>query len=195
MVHPCPECGAELAGRIYDGVAFSECPQCAGVWFFEDDLKHLEKQDVEGLDRIDLLETPVKPAPAPTAALACPMCGGAMAQFHSLAADPVVLHRCAACEGLWMEHGQLTQMAAAVEAANKPPTPEEIALANQALAGPAAGSAPQPAPSQPGQAGRVESAAEIAFDQEHAATMAHYQRITSVARALGLCLPLGGHMW
>lgn len=78
MAYPCPECGTALAGKIYDGVAFSECPQCAGVWFFEDDLKHLETENVQDLDAVDLLEAPIKPVEAASALLACPMCGGAM---------------------------------------------------------------------------------------------------------------------
>lgn len=194
MAHSCPECGADLAGKIYDGVTFSECPQCAGVWFFEDDLKHIECEDVQNLDKIDLLEAPIKPVAAPTMTLACPMCGGAMGQYHFMEDNPILLHRCAACEGVWIEHGQLTQMAAAVEAANKPPTAEEMAAANQPLPMQHTGAVPQAMGSQPGQVPRVESAAEIAFDQEHAATMARYQRITGVARSLRWCFPCGGHM-
>jgi Zn-finger nucleic acid-binding protein len=176
MAYPCPECGAALAGKMYDGVAFSECPQCAGVWFFEDDLKHLETENVQDLDAVDLLEAPIKPVGAPSALLACPMCGGAMQQYHFMEDNPIVIHRCTPCAGLWMEHGQLKQMAEA-----------------------ASGTVPQPAPAvaPAGQAApRVESAAELGFDQQHAAAMAHYQTITNACRLFNTRIrSYGGLMW
>lgn len=87
-----------------------------------------------------------------------------------------------------MEHGQLKQMAEAVEAAKKPPTPQEIALANRANAD-AAPATGQAAP-------RIESAAEMAFDQQHAAAMAHYQKITNACRLFNTRIrSYGGLMW
>lgn len=181
MVHPCPECGTALAGGIYDGITFSECPQCAGIWFFTDDLQHLEAQNVHDLNAIDLLQQPVKPVTSPPALLACPMCGGAMQQFNFASGSPVVVHACRACRGLWMEHGQLTQMATALESAVKPPTPGEAELMNEGYMGvhQLKGRSPQSDP-------RIESAAELAFDEQHAATMARYQAVSKVCRVLSM---------
>jgi Zn-finger nucleic acid-binding protein len=191
MACSCPVCRVDLVGKIYDGVTFTECPQCAGVWFFEDDLKHLESENVQDLGLVDLMDVPIQPAGSPSDALVCPMCGQAMGQFHFMADSPILLHRCASCEGLWIEHGKLTQMAAAIEAAQKPPTSEEIALAgNAALAGSVEqqpiGAASQPAD---GTAPRTESAVEISFDREHAATMERYHAVTAVCRLLSFRIP------
>ena len=189
MNHSCPVCKTTLTGKVYDGVTFSECPQCAGVWIFEDDLKQLESENVQDLDRMDVANVPVQPVESPSSPLPCPECGVAMEQFHFVIDGPILLHRCSSCEGLWIDDGKLTQMAAAIEAANRPPTPEEIALANQGRTDAIFGIPPKnaPAPASDATAGtvpRAESAAEVQFDQEHAATMARYNAIASVCRVL-----------
>ena len=187
MIHSCPNCKVTLASKVYDGVAFTECPQCMGVWIFEDDLRHLESENVHDLEKIDETSAPIHPVSSPSEVLACPDCGMAMQQCHFMIDGPILLHRCSACEGLWVDHGELTQMAQAIEAANRPPTREEIAAANGAIASP-----PPPAKQVPP---RTESSTEQLFDQEHAVTMARYQAISSVCKLLSTRVGYGffGH--
>jgi len=186
MVHSCPVCKVALEDKVYDGVTFSECSQCSGVWILEDDLRNLESENLQDLDHLDLSDVPIQPAGSPTAKLACPECGQEMEQFHFMVDTPILLHRCDSCDGIWIDHGELAQMEAAIGVANRPPTAEEIALANQARKDWEAGkttvvTADEPAP---GAAPRTESEAELQFDQAHAAELVHYQAIGNVWNVL-----------
>jgi Zn-finger nucleic acid-binding protein len=177
MVHSCPTCKVPLKDQAFDGVAFAECPECAGVYIHEEDLRKLETQSVHELDKLDMANVALHPAGSASDVLACPQCDKPMEQFHFLIDGPVLLHRCNACEGLWIEHGKLTQMAAAIEAAHSPATPEERIALNH--------SAPTAA------APRAESAAEMQFDREHERTMARYRGITAVCRGLSTRMRYG----
>jgi len=159
MDNYCPVCKIPLAGKNYDGVKYLECSQCAGIWIYDDDLKRLESENVQDLNTIDSMNVPMHPVGSPVDLLACPECGNDLVQFHFLMEGPIILHRCDPCKGLWIGDGELVQMAAAIKAANLPPTPAEIHSAANA-------------------------ATEAQFDQEHAATMARCHMISNVCRQL-----------
>jgi Zn-finger nucleic acid-binding protein len=134
MVHSCPICKVALTDKVYDRVAFLECSQCAGIWIIQADLKQLEYENVNDLVQIDLQNVPVKSANhLPTNALTCPKCSGDMEQFHFMVDTPIILNRCSDCEGLWIDDGELAQMAAAIQAAYQPPTTKELGLAKDVL--------------------------------------------------------------
>lgn len=173
MVHSCPTCRVALRDQIFDGVVFAECPECAAVYIHEADLRQLETQSTHELDKLDIANVALHPAGAASDVLPCPQCDKPMEQFHFLIDGPILLHRCNACEGLWIEHGKLTQMAAAIEAAHSPATPQERNALNHGAA--AVGQTGTP---------RTESAAELQFDREHERTMARYRGITTVCRGL-----------
>jgi|GEM_PF-2327482 len=189
MVHTCPVCKSDLTGKIYDGVTFSECPQCAGVWFFEDDLKHLESENVDDLKRIDLMDVPVKPAVS-SDEMACPMCNQPMARFHFVMDNSILLARCSTCRGIWFDHGELTKVADVIRAKSRPLTQQEIAQTSKAEADIILKRNVKPA------VPRVESEVERHFDAEHAATMARYQAITTVCKMLSTRInDYGGGWW
>lgn len=134
MVHSCPICKIALTDKVYDRAAFSECSQCAGIWITQDNLKQLEYENVNDLVQIDLQNVPIKPANLPTNTLTCPKCSDEMEQFHFMVDTPIMLNRCSDCEGLWIDDGELTQMAEAIQAAYQPPTTKELGLAKEVLA-------------------------------------------------------------
>lgn len=185
MVHSCPVCNTALTDKMYDGVAFLECPQCAGIWIYETDLKQLETKNIKDLNQLDIMDVPIKPVESPADVLTCLECGGTMEQFHFMMDTPIMLHRCDACEGLWINHGELTQMEAAIEAANQPPTAEEIAI----VKGERPINHPADASKEAAPGTRIESAAEMSFDNEHADTMAKYSTISSICRLLSTRIP------
>lgn len=164
MNHNCPECNVALVAKVFDGVSFEECQECGGVWILEEALRQLELKDVEDLGRIDQMDTPTKPAPPEESTVACPACGKTMDAFHFLIDTPIRLHRCLSCNGLWIGHGELTQMAAALEDAKKPITKEEAVLAQKAEL-------------------------EAEFEEDHRRTMQRYQSITGICKVLSTRLP------
>ena len=116
MIRTCPVCRIGLVDQKFDGVNFAECPQCAGVWILEEELKRLESVGVDELKRLDAMERPMSVPPPPASSVfACPSCGGAMEQFHFLYNTPIMLHRCQPCGGLWIEDGEMAQMATMIE--------------------------------------------------------------------------------
>jgi Zn-finger nucleic acid-binding protein len=180
MIENCPVCKIPLDPKTYDNAAFQECSQCAGVWILQSALGELEEENVQDLDQIDDSEVPIKQAADPSE-MDCPCCGKDMLKYHFMYDTPIQLYRCDDCNGLWIEHGELKQMAAAIEAAKEPPTAEEIALAS-GLPVPSK-DATQPIPSDPSvEARKEEILAE--FTAEHEKTMAHYAAMTAMCRAM-----------
>ena len=69
-----------------------------------------------------------------------------MDQFHFMMHGPILLHHCGACEGLWIYHGQLTQIAQAIESREPPSGSAGNCYCER--------SAPKPAPDRRRAAGR-----------------------------------------
>jgi len=171
MIRTCPVCRIGLVDQKFDGVSFAECPQCAGIWILEEELKRLESVGVDELKRLDGMERPMSvPPPAASSVFACPSCGQAMEQFHFLYNTPIMLHRCQPCGGLWIEDGEMAQMATMIEQGDSVGTNLGVdrAKADEIMA---------------------------RFTQEHEETMARYQSVANVCRALCCWVRPYGFWW
>jgi Zn-finger nucleic acid-binding protein len=127
--HHCPVCGVALTHRVFHGVSIEECWQCSGVWIAEDTLKSIESRNVHSLQLLDALLEPTGVVMPVTAGSPCPICGRGMEEFRFLLDTHIVLHRCDCCDGLWVAHGQLTQMAVALTEIRRPVTDKEAVIA------------------------------------------------------------------
>ena len=125
MNSSCPVCRTALAHKIFDAVGLEECPQCAGVWIKVEALKSMESRSVGDLEEIDSVNIPIQAVVHPSMIMHCPECGLALASFNFEYDTPIQLHRCDTCDGVWVEHGQLTQMALTIEHTRGPVTVQD----------------------------------------------------------------------
>lgn len=112
---PCPDCGVplhEVNAQARTGylLALDQCRQCGGVWFDRWELFPLAHHEVKRLDPLDadklMSLQPAREAPGP-----CPQCSIPLRAFR----DPVLpadarIGRCAVCEGMWLQRGELTRV-------------------------------------------------------------------------------------
>jgi Zn-finger nucleic acid-binding protein len=159
MTHKCPDCQVPLRTESFEGLSIEECPQCAGIWILDQDLKRLEAEGAAELERLDAAGKPSRtPSPAPSTR-PCPACNLIMERFHFAYNTPVVLDRCTLCEGLWIDDGELTGMAAVLHAEEHPEHDPATAKAEAALV-------------------------MARFEMEHERTMDRYRMITKICRGL-----------
>lgn len=120
----CPNCDVRLkpvAARTRTGylIALDQCQQCGGLWCDRFELFPIAADAVNALDPVD---QPALWAPVASVKrdLKCPRCRTALRRFQ----DPLIpgdarIERCIACEGLWLNRGELRRFAGA-RAAKRP---------------------------------------------------------------------------
>ena len=138
--HPpsCPNCDAPLqpvTARARTGylLVLDQCGGCGGLWCDRWELFPIDTTEVNRLDPID---QPALWAPVATVKrdLKCPRCSTALQRFH----DPVLpadarIERCPACEGMWLNRGELRRFKAG--RGQLPPRPALSDAAIQSLLG------------------------------------------------------------
>lgn len=112
----CPGCGSllkEVSAEANYGryILLDQCPDCGGIWFDSWELYYLKNQEAGRLDRVDseklLTLTSFKKGSDE-----CPRCEVDLEPFH----DPALpkdarIERCAKCNGLWLNRGELNRYA------------------------------------------------------------------------------------
>lgn len=103
----CPKCGTglvpEQVGPLI-AVNLDSCPRCRGTWFDRGELDRLDHSVWSNVET--LLNRPVSGA----APLRCPRCGGALTPVSPADAEGLVVERCAACAGFWLDAGELEEV-------------------------------------------------------------------------------------
>lgn len=103
----CPRDGATLAPLEIEGLDLDSCPECGGLWFDMGELRRAEDRADEDLHWLEFTlwrdEHSFALTPTP---LDCPRCDGQLgsAVYHETG---VIVHSCPACEGTWLDHGDL----------------------------------------------------------------------------------------
>ncbi len=133
MIRNCPDCKQQMAVRVYDGVSLDLCEACAGIWFDDGELRQLIQTDPVALTSLE--ESAAKNAveSAPATGRRCPSCARVLDRYRYLYDSPLELDRCDACQGIWVEDGELAKMQSILDERSRPDSPREqaaIALAN-----------------------------------------------------------------
>lgn len=118
----CPRCQAPLPPGVYEGATVETCTRCGGQWLGREELKQIVDTrertwepgaleamrgvSVRGLDLARVRED-----------LACPDCAAVMEPFQYGGDSGIILDRCLACGGIWLDGGELEKVQMAVEAA------------------------------------------------------------------------------
>jgi Zn-finger nucleic acid-binding protein len=113
MSDSCPVCRISLRDREFLNISFRECPQCAGIWLFKEALSSIQNEDARNLAVMESMASGI-PSAKPSVVRECPSCGLAMERFRYLIHTPIALDRCNSCKGLWIDDGELMQMAEAL---------------------------------------------------------------------------------
>lgn len=98
----CPKCVMKKLETIaMDGVTIDACPNCGGVWYDADELRHcvsdpcvIDKAVSEGLS---------KPRPSDSK---CPRCSSAMVN-GGLSNEFLRVDKCPKCHGIWLDKPEL----------------------------------------------------------------------------------------
>lgn len=112
MSRLCPDCSLNMSAQIFHGLALDVCPQCAGIWFDQDELSALLNNDPRCL--IELEEKTV-PTPnhqtfgGPTR-IECPDCSESLDEYHYLYSSSLILNSCPECGGIWVQEGELKKL-------------------------------------------------------------------------------------
>lgn len=89
------------------------CGRCAGIWFDDEELKHLQAAGSGAMTQLDAQFTPqMERSHRDSPTKLCPVCpdGVAMEEYTYMYASPVNIDACPACHGIWVEEGELTIM-------------------------------------------------------------------------------------
>lgn len=135
VARTCPDCSTAMKSEAAFGVQYDVCPQCAGVWFDADELRTLMANNPMAPEMIDDEEKPaVQQQQHGPSSLLCPVCQEPLQHYHYLYNSPIMLQICEKCGGLWVQHGELTQIEHWLQQATGPMSPEEDAKVTLATA-------------------------------------------------------------
>jgi Zn-finger nucleic acid-binding protein len=108
----CPVCHSALKPFRFHDIETDVCEKGCGVWFDEGEMKRVEESDT--LANIDhafpgqYIQQKTKPAPAASGQeRQCPVHHTPMLAFEWNVGSGIVLDKCEACHGVWMDAGEL----------------------------------------------------------------------------------------
>ncbi|MBI3267447.1 MAG: Bax inhibitor-1 family protein [Planctomycetes bacterium] len=128
---PCPKCSGYMFERRVRGVLVDLCAKCDGVW--------LDRTELAALTHTAADVPQVAVAPRPTA-FACPRCGAILHERPYADSSPLELDVCTACNGVYLDRGELeriqglTQTLDAVFTAESRAQLRQVARAHEILA-------------------------------------------------------------
>jgi Zn-finger nucleic acid-binding protein len=120
----CPRCGSPLEPSEYEGATVHCCGRCRGQWLGPAELKQIvdsrkARWDPDRLAALRATSARRVPLGAVREELPCPECGGVMDTFNYGGDSGVLLDKCPACGGIWLDGGELEKVQTAVESAER----------------------------------------------------------------------------
>lgn len=116
----CPRCHSPMIVVEYDDIELDFCTQCEGLWF---DSGEIQLVAAKAGVRAEECFSP-RPATTDEAKLKCPICRKKMDKRFLGTTEPVIADVCPACDGLWLDKGELEQ-ALAQPTSDAEETPKE----------------------------------------------------------------------
>ncbi len=117
----CPKCNQPLQGLDYEGVHIETCPTCGGDWLDAGELgsivearkNRFDKNECDAVAQAATI-TGVKMAGL-NRHFTCPKCGGTTNPVNFGDDTGLIIDRCAKCNGVWLEGGELKKIEELVE--------------------------------------------------------------------------------
>ncbi|MCK5367826.1 MAG: zf-TFIIB domain-containing protein [Cyclobacteriaceae bacterium] len=113
----CPSCQSELKRYNKNGVFINTCPICHGSWV--DDSRRLKEYIVYLLlennnipvAKVELHKKPITIRQVDHPKRSCPVCNCKLTTFNYGYDSNIILDKCDACNGLWMDKDELFKIA------------------------------------------------------------------------------------
>ena len=125
----CPRCGSQLTDRAFGSVTLDGCTGCGGTWFDYDELTKLTRDPTTGLMDVERAFQPAIGGTETIGNMSCPRCSIGLYPFSYPHTPNVRLDACRQCKGIWVDNGELQQIAERIQAACRPmPAPSPAGL-------------------------------------------------------------------
>lgn len=118
----CPRCTGILCATEFDHVNVDVCPDCKGEWLFAGELLKIVEHHDEVFTPEEIAAQEAVNKDIFTVEkddhdeLNCPVCENVrMEHFNYGDTSGIILHKCAECEGIWMDKGQLEKIEEVVD--------------------------------------------------------------------------------
>lgn len=116
-MNPCPRCKTPLTVEEHGDIIMEHCEDCGGYWMNPEDFKAV----------IDLIRLPAASGANRTGVdltdveedALCPHCGVPMHPFNYAGDSGVILDKCPACGGLWLDNGDFERVLTVVSASEQ----------------------------------------------------------------------------
>lgn len=107
----CPDCQNELKAVDCKGITIHECPHCKGKWFERDELKRAENSTDDTLRWLDFdpFGKDAEKLSMASDGRICPKCSQKMQSLKYMDSQ-VVIDKCPACKGVWLNTGELEKI-------------------------------------------------------------------------------------
>ena len=117
----CLRCQAPLRPIEYEGIRIDSCDDCGGTWLDAGEFKQIirarevrfdpdERRAVARAAKITGIELHKVDR-----TFTCPSCGKRTAPVHYGGDSGIIIDRCAACHGIWLDQGELEKIQQLVE--------------------------------------------------------------------------------
>ena len=118
----CPNCQGQLSTITYEGVQIETCPSCGGEWLDSDELgkivrlrqQRFSEQEQQAIAQAEPVKG-IKLADVDRD-LTCPKCGGTTDAINYFVDTGIIIDRCTACHGFWLDGAELEKVQMLVEA-------------------------------------------------------------------------------
>lgn len=113
----CPACKDPLGSETYEGVQIDRCPTCSGTWCDAGELDTIIERKDETINARLIVKFKVmrdwKAAAGEKASdRVCPRCDGKMTSINYKQVPGLVIERCDATCGVWLDKGELEKIQA-----------------------------------------------------------------------------------
>lgn len=109
----CPACQAQLETETYEGIEIETCPSCGGEWLDNKELAHIVAAREARFSEEERQALAAAPKVCGVALdderrrLNCPKCGGSTSPINYGYESGVVIDKCTACRGIWLDSREL----------------------------------------------------------------------------------------
>ena len=112
----CPQCDTRLDTIEYEGIEIETCPGCEGEWLDDRELKHVvktrevlfseeERRAIAAATKITGVKLEDVDRDIP-----CPNCGGRTDAINYGGDTGIIIDRCPACRGIWLDRSELEKV-------------------------------------------------------------------------------------
>lgn len=117
----CPSCSTTLTTIDYEGIKIETCPGCEGEWLDAGELGHIARAREVRFDEEERRAIAAACKITPVVLehhgrdRTCPRCGGRTDAINYGGDTGIIIDKCPACVGIWLDAGELEKIQMLVE--------------------------------------------------------------------------------